>query len=63
LCIKRLDLSAEEFEKIMQLPPKTFHDYNTSYNYIMLFKYPIKILSHFNILPKITYYKYFKCGE
>lgn len=63
LCIKRLDLSKEDFEKFMQIPPKTFRNYKTSYNTIKLFKYPIKALSHLNLLPKITYYKYFNCGK
>ncbi len=63
LCIKRLNLSQEEFSKFMQLPPKTFRHYKTSYNTICLFRYPIKVLSHLNILPKVSYYKYFMCGE
>lgn len=63
LCIKRLNLTQEEFNNIMGLPPKTFYDYKTSYRYIRLFKYPIKILSHLNLIPKVAYYKYFMCGK
>lgn len=63
LCIKRLGLSREEFDSYMQLPPKTFYDYRTSYNYIRLFKYPIKALSALNLIPKVAYYKYFYCGK
>lgn len=63
LCIKRLGLTNEEFESYLKLPPKTFRDYKTSYNRLRLFKYPIKLFSEFNLLPKVTYYKYFDCGE
>lgn len=63
LCIKRLALSREEFDSYMQLPVKTFRDYKTSYNIIRWMKLPIYILSQFNIIPKITYYKYFKFGK
>ena len=63
LCIKRLDLSKEDFESFMRIPPKTFRNYKTSYKIIRLFKYPIKALSYLNLLPKVTYYKYFCCGK
>jgi len=63
LCIKRLGLSREEFEGFLKLPPKTFRDYKTSYNTIRFFKYPIRVLSHLNLLPKVAYYKYFMCGK
>lgn len=62
LCIKRLGLTLEEFEEYMKLPPKSFRDYNTSYRLFQTFKYPIKVLSHMDLLPKVTYYKYFECG-
>ncbi|MDD3875225.1 MAG: N-acetyl sugar amidotransferase [Bacteroidales bacterium] len=63
LCIKRLGLSREEFDSFMNLSPKTFKNYKTSYNIIRLFRLPILVLSYFNLLPKVTYYKYFKCGK
>ena len=63
LCIKRLGITREEFEEYMTLPPKTFRDYPTGYSVFRLFKYPIKILSLLNLLPKVTYDKYFNCGE
>ena len=62
LCIKRLGITREEFEKYMALPPKTFRDYPTSYNYIKFMKFPIKILSMSNLLPPTAYDKYFNCG-
>lgn len=61
LCLKRLGITREEFNKYMVTPPKTFRDYPTSYNYIKAMWLPIKILSRLNIFPGITYEKYFKC--
>ena len=62
LCIKRLGLTREEFDQYMQLAPRTFRDYNTSYGLIKLFRIPIKIASQLNIIPSTTYAKYFECG-
>jgi len=61
LCIKRLGLREEEFAEIMALSPKTFRDYPTSYGWIKLLKWPIKLLSKMNLLPSTAYDKYFKC--
>jgi N-acetyl sugar amidotransferase len=62
LCIKRLGLTKEEFENILQQPPKTFKDYPNHYNTIKYFKLPIKFLSKLHILPGTAYHKYFNCG-
>ena len=62
LCIKRLGFSRQEFEMLLKRPVKTFRDYPTSYEYIKVMKLPIKILSKLNILPGVTYEKYFECG-
>jgi N-acetyl sugar amidotransferase len=63
LCIKRLALSKEEFDYYIKLPVKTFRDYKTSYNIIKWMRFPIYILCQLHIIPKITYYKYFKFGK
>ncbi len=62
LCIKRLGITREELDKYIKEPPKTFRDYPTNYRYIKLLKPIIRILSKFNIIPSITYIKYFECG-
>lgn len=62
LCIKRLGLTRAEFDAFMALPPKTFRDYATSYDVIRFLKWPIQVLSKLNIVPSITYDKYFHCG-
>jgi N-acetyl sugar amidotransferase len=59
LCIKRLGLTREEFDGFMKLPPKTFHDYPNSYNTMKWFKPAIRLLAALNLVPEISYYKYF----
>jgi len=61
LCIKRLGITREEFNGYIAETPKTFRDYPTNYSFIKAMKLPIKILSRLNILPGITYDKYFEC--
>jgi hypothetical protein len=62
LCIKRLGLSREEFDKIVAAPPKTFHDYPNDYRIIRSLRWPIKLLSSMNLIPESAYDKYFNCG-
>ncbi|MDD5020990.1 MAG: N-acetyl sugar amidotransferase [Endomicrobiaceae bacterium] len=59
-CIKRIGMTQQEFETIMRFPVKSFRNYDTSYNMIKLCKYPIKMLASFNLVPSITYKKYFE---
>ena len=61
-CLKKINVSQQEFDKIMKLPLKTFRNYNTSYNIIKILKYPIKMASTLNIIPKVVYKKYFEFG-
>jgi N-acetyl sugar amidotransferase len=63
LCIKRLGLTRAEFDDYLALPPKTFRDYPTSYRYIRLLRPPIWLAAALNLVPGITYDKYFHCGE
>ena len=60
LCINRLGISKKEFESYLALEPKTFKDYSTSYPYIKFARWPIYLLSRFNLIPRVTYEKYFK---
>ena len=62
LCLKRLGISREELEGYLREPRKTFRDYPSSYNYIKAMKLFIKILSKLEVVPEITYSKYFECG-
>ena len=56
--IGKLGLSAEEFNKIMKAPNKSFLDYPSYYPLIQLLRWPIKIACKLHILPPILYYKY-----
>jgi hypothetical protein len=63
LCIKRLGITHEEFEKYAAAPPKTFRDYPNNYNMIRLFRIPIWIMARLSIIPGSAYDKYFNCGK
>ena len=62
LCIKRLGLKQEEFENILRMDLKTFKDYPNNYYIIKFLKLPIWLLSRINMIPKVTFEKYFKLG-
>ena len=57
--LTKLDLSPEEFSKIMQEPVRDFNDYSTYYPLILLFKKVIKFMSSKGIIPDILYQKFF----
>ena len=58
-CIKKLDLSFEDFEEIMKTPPKLFIDYKSYYSLVLLLRSPIKIGNKVGIIPDTVYKKYF----
>ncbi len=58
-CITQLGITQAEFDHYLNLPPKTFRDYKTMYDWIRPFKWLIKAASHLHLIPKVTYYKYF----
>ena len=60
LCIKRLGMTREEFDRYMDLPHKTFLDYPTSYNTLKRFRWVIWLLCRLRLLPEVAYDKYFK---
>jgi N-acetyl sugar amidotransferase len=63
LCLKRLGISRIDFNQWMQLPPKTFRDYNTGYSLMKMFRPAIKLVTKLGVIPEIVYDKYFLCGE
>jgi N-acetyl sugar amidotransferase len=62
LCIKRLGISEDYFNEILNLPIKTFKDYPNHYNLIKWAKPFVFIFSKLDILPGSVYIKYFKSG-
>lgn len=59
-CIHKLGLTHEEFERIMMLPPKTYHDFFTSESILRYFKIPVRMATKFKILTPVLYEKYFE---
>jgi N-acetyl sugar amidotransferase len=63
LCLKRLAVSREQFEEWLNLPPKTFRNYNTGYAYMLALRPGIRLVTKLGFMPEIVYDKYFNCGE
>jgi tRNA(Ile)-lysidine synthase TilS/MesJ len=61
LSLKRLGISRVFYEKLINNKIKnTFMNFKTSYDMLRKIKFLIKFLCRINIIPPITYYKYFK---
>jgi len=58
-CLKKLDLSYEDFDKIMDEKPKSFLDYKSYFNLVKTFKKPISWGNKIGIVPDTVYKKYF----
>jgi N-acetyl sugar amidotransferase len=58
-CLKKLDFTHDEFEKIMNEPPKTFLDYRSYFTFVKLMKRPVKWATKLGIVPETVYMKYF----
>jgi N-acetyl sugar amidotransferase len=58
-CLKKLDFSEEEFNKIMNLTIKSFQDYDSYYNLIKRLEKPIKWGTNLGLIPETVYRKYF----
>jgi N-acetyl sugar amidotransferase len=58
-CLKKLDFTLEEFDQIMNMPPKSFMDYKTYYSLIKFMKKPIQWATSIGIIPETVYMKYF----
>ena len=60
LCLKRLDISKSRLEDYLAIPVKSFRDYPTSWNKIKKLRWLVKACSQLNVIPKVTYRKYFQ---
>ncbi len=58
-CLKKLDLSYEDFNKIMSDTPKSFKDYQSYYSLVKTLKTPINWGNKVGIVPDTVYKKYF----
>ena len=59
-CLKKLDFTHDEFERIMNEPPRLFLDYKSYYPLVKLLKNPIKWGNKVGIIPDTVYRKFFK---
>jgi N-acetyl sugar amidotransferase len=59
-CIKKLFFTHGEFEQIMNEPPKSFLDYNSSYPLVRSLQKPIKWGTNMGIVPDTVYRKFFR---
>ena len=57
--LDKLDISLSEYKKILLQENKNFRNFKTYYNTYKYFKFPIKILAHLNLIPKLLYLRYF----
>lgn len=58
-CLKKLDFNHQEFNEIMNLPVKSFLDYNSYYFLVKRFEKPIKWATSVGLVPETVYRKYF----
>ncbi len=58
-CLKKLDLSYEDFEKIMDSPVKSFKDYKSYFPLVKTLKAPILWGNKIGIVPDTVYKKFF----
>lgn len=56
--IRKLGLTKEEFNNIMNLPVKSFHDYPNYYKVIKLLKVPINLFVKLGLIPKLLSLKF-----
>ena len=59
-CLKKLEFTHDEFEKIMNEKPKLFLDYKSSYSLIRSIEKPIKWGTKIGVIPDTVYRKFFK---
>jgi N-acetyl sugar amidotransferase len=59
-CIKKLDLSSDEFETIMHTPVKSFLNYKSYYSFVKVMKKPLRWGTQLGIIPETVYLKFFE---
>lgn len=58
-CLKKLDLSEEDFENIINMAPKSFLDYKSYYSLVRALKKPLRWGNKIGVVPDTVYHKYF----
>ncbi len=58
-CLKKLNMTEDEFEKIMNEPTKSFLDYKSYYTIVRSLRVPVKWGNKIGIIPDTAYKKFF----
>ncbi len=58
--LKKLNITENEFDKIMHDEPKSFMDYHSLYKLILFFKKPLYFAAKIGVVPDVIIKKYFK---
>lgn len=59
-CLKKLNFTPEEFDRIMKMAPKSFLDYNSYYKFVRYSKGLIKWGVKIGVVPDTVYRKFFR---
>ncbi len=57
-CIRKLELTAQEFDRILALPVKSYRDYKTSDSFLQSFKGLVKTAVDWDLVTPVLYEKY-----
>ena len=57
--LNKLDLTNNQYKEILEKKNVNFRNFKTYYSTYRYFKFPIKLLSNFKLIPKLLYLRYF----
>lgn len=57
--LKVLDITEDEFDKLIKTEPKTFMNYKNYHSFLLKLKLPIKLLKKFGLVQEVVYEYYF----
>ncbi len=57
--LNKLDLTNDQYKEILKNKNVNFRNFKTYYSTYRYFKFPIKLLSDFKLIPKLLYLRYF----
>ncbi len=57
--LNKLDLTNDQYKEILEKKNVNFRNFKTYYSTYRYFKFPIKLLSNFKLIPKLLYLRYF----
>ncbi len=57
--LNKLDLTNDQYKEILEKKNVNFRNFKTYYSTYKYFKFPIKLLSDFKLIPKLLYLRYF----